>query len=68
MTVMAKRRDLEISFAPDGEVTVKVEGFPGKGCLEVFKLLEAQLGPIQSQRFTSEYYEPDQPVNLRVRH
>lgn len=64
---MAKRRDLEITFARDGEVTVKVEGFPGKGCLEVFKLLEAHLGPIQAQRLSSEYYEPDQPVNLSVR-
>lgn len=56
---MAKKRELEITIAPDGTVQVTVSGFPGKQCLRVKEILEEVVGPLESQRFTSEYYEPE---------
>ena len=37
---MAKKRELEVSIAPDGTVQVHVTGFPGKQCLKVKEMLE----------------------------
>lgn len=63
---MAKRRDLEITIAPDGTVQVHVTGMPGKQCLDIKEILEASVGPLESQRLTSEYYEPDEPTRIRL--
>jgi hypothetical protein len=66
---VARKRDIEVSIAPDGRVQVHVKGMPGKQCLKVRQLLEEVLGPLESQRLTSEYYEPedDLPVSLEIR-
>lgn len=67
---MAKKRDLEITICPRGEVTVKISGFAGKQCMKIRDLLEENLGVLQSQRYTSEYYEPEEKavdLNLRQR-
>ncbi|MCL6499912.1 MAG: DUF2997 domain-containing protein [Firmicutes bacterium] len=66
---MARKRDIEVSISPDGRVQVHVKGMPGKQCLKVRQLLEEVLGPLESQRLTSEYYDPeeDQPVSLEIR-
>ncbi len=37
---MAKRRDIEVTIAPDGTVQVHVSGMPGKQCMQVRELLE----------------------------
>lgn len=63
---MAKKRELEISIAPDGTVQVHVSGFPGKQCLKVKQLLEEVVGPLQSQRLTSEYYEPETETHISL--
>lgn len=65
---MASKRDLEISISPSGEVTVKISGFKGKQCMKIRDILEENVGTLQSQRFTSEYYEPEErDVNLDIR-
>lgn len=63
---MAKKRELEVTIAPDGTVQVHVTGFPGKQCLKVKQLLEESLGPLQSQRLTSEYYEPETETHISL--
>jgi hypothetical protein len=63
---VAKKRELEISIAPDGTVQVHVSGFPGKQCLKVKQLLEEVVGPLQSQRLTSEYYEPETETHISL--
>ena len=63
---MAKKRELEVSIAPDGTVQVHVTGFPGKQCLKVKEMLEEIVGPLQSQRLTSEYYEPETESHINL--
>lgn len=67
---MASKRDLEICISPQGEVTVKISGFKGKQCMKIRDLLEQNVGIVQSQRYTAEYYEPEEKavdLNLRQR-
>lgn len=63
---MPKRRDLEITIAPDGTVQVHVKGMPGKQCLRLKEILEQVVGPLQSQTLTSEYYEPEEQARISV--
>lgn len=64
---MAHKRDLEVVISPDGEISIKVSGFPGKQCLKVREAMEAEVGVLRSQRLTSEYYQPEQPVDMKLR-
>ena len=58
---MADKKELEITIAPDGTVSVQVKCIKGQSCVEETQFLEDALGnKIQSQELTSEYYE--QPV------
>jgi Protein of unknown function (DUF2997) len=55
------KKELEITIAPDGSVSVQVKCIPGQTCVEETKFLEEALGgKIESRELTSEYYE--QPV------
>lgn len=63
---MARRRELEVTIAPDGTVQVHISGMPGKQCLQIKEILEQTIGPLQSQRLTSEYYEPEEPGRISV--
>ena len=60
------QHDIEITIGKTGEVTVHVKGAKGKGCLEYGKLLAGLVGKVKEQRYTSEYYEPDGKVSLRL--
>ena len=59
-----KQHELEIKIEKDGKVRVEVKGAKGKGCLAYAKLLEKLIGRMESQDFTSEYYEPDETVRI----
>ncbi len=57
----AKKKELEITIGPDGEVTVRVKCVKGASCVDETKFLEDALGgKVESRELTSEYYE--QPV------
>ena len=56
------QREYEITIAADGTVELHVKGFKGKRCLEVAKLFEEIVGDMESQRETSEFYEPEEEV------
>lgn len=40
----------------DGNVSVRVNGVLGEGCLQLSQAVEAALGEVQSQQHTAEYY------------
>ena len=52
-----KRKELEIVISPDGELTVKVEGVAGEGCLEETAFLEEALGEVIEREKTPEFYQ-----------
>ena len=60
------QREFEITIAPDGGVELHVKGYKGKSCLEVMKLFEQVVGELRGQRETSEFYEPDEQVQLNI--
>ncbi len=60
------QREFEISIAADGSVELHVQGIKGRSCLEIVKLFEKVVGEVQSQRQTSEYYEPEEQVQYRI--
>ena len=47
---------LEFIIYPDGRVQEKVTGIMGASCAEVTAAIEAQLGILQHQQSTSEYF------------
>ena len=52
-----KRKELEIVISPDGELTVKVEGMAGEGCLAETAFLEEALGEVVEREKTPEFYQ-----------
>jgi hypothetical protein len=60
------QREFDIVIAPDGGVEVRVKGYKGKSCLEVLKMFEQVVGEMQSRQETSEFYEPDEQVQLNI--
>ena len=60
---MAERKELEITIAPDGTVSVQVKCIKGASCVDETKFLEEALGgKVESRELTSEYYE--QPTGV----
>jgi hypothetical protein len=62
---MAGKSELDIEISPAGEVKVHIRGIKGKGCLELMKKIEKELGSVSERKPTSEYYE--QPEEARIR-
>jgi len=59
------QREFDITIQPDGSVELHVKGYKGRSCLEAMRLFERVVGELQSQRETSEFYEPDEVVQYR---
>ena len=60
------QREFDITIAADGTVELHVTGYKGKSCLEAMKLFEQIVGELKSRRETSEFYEPDERVQLNL--
>jgi DUF2997 family protein len=60
------QREFEITIAPDGSVELHVKGYKGKSCLDAMKIFEKVVGEMKSRRETSEFYEPDEHVQLNI--
>jgi len=60
------QREFEITIGADGSVEVHVKGYKGKSCTEAVKLFEKIVGEIQSERKTSEFYEPEEQVQFHI--
>lgn len=63
---MSKKRELEVTIGKDGKVRVHIKGFPGKACMDVAKMLEKVLGPIEDVEHTSEYYQPEEDAKINL--
>jgi len=60
------QREFDITIAPDGNVELHIKGYKGKSCLEVVRLFEQIVCKVESQRETSEFYEPEEDVRFRI--
>jgi hypothetical protein len=60
------QREFEITIGPDGNVELLIKGYKGKRCLEALKQFRELIGPVQSQRETSEFYEPEEEVQYHI--
>lgn len=54
--------EILITVTPDGTTQITVVGHAGPGCLALTSSLEAALGEVESQEYTSEYYEEAEEV------
>jgi hypothetical protein len=59
------REEIEIAVMPDGRVEYTIKGVKGSACESLSALLE-QLGRVEREERTSEYYEqnPDSHIHL----
>jgi hypothetical protein len=60
------QREFEITIEKTGHVEVHVKGYKGRGCHDAVKFFEQIVGEMQSQRETSEFYEPEEQVQYRI--
>ena len=60
------RVELELTISPDGHVQLHLRGYTGQSCLEALRWFEQVVGPVESQRETSEFYEPAEEVRFRI--
>ena len=58
--------ELEIEILPDGETKVHIKGVKGKKCVEYTDALKKLVGPVKSQKLTSEYYEPETHIKSDI--
>lgn len=57
--MVAGKKEIEITIAPDGTVHVEVKGVKGKSCVELVKFLEESLGEPTERKLKPDYYERD---------
>lgn len=60
-----QREEIEITVHPDGRVEYLIKGVKGSACENISALLE-QLGQIEQEERTAEYYEKDTDTNVHV--
>ena len=61
------REEIEIAVLPNGRVEYTIKGIKGAACDSLSALLE-QLGRIEREERTSEYYEQDPESHLQISH
>jgi len=58
-------QEIEITILPDGRVEYTIKGVKGSACEEISALLE-QLGKVEREERTGEYYEDDNRVDVAI--
>lgn len=58
-------QEIEISILPDGRVEYTIKGIKGAACESISALLE-QLGKVEKEERTGEYFEDDTHVDVTV--
>ncbi len=61
-----QREEIEITILPDGRVEYTIKGVKGSACESISALLE-QLGQVEREERTGEYYERDADTALSIR-
>lgn len=56
---MAAKQEIEILISDEGYVQYHIKGIKGKKCVDISKALAKDLGGIENETFTSEYYEEE---------
>jgi hypothetical protein len=64
---MMDREEIEIAVLPDGRVEYTIKGVKGAACESLSALLE-QLGRIEREERTGEYYEREPESHLHLGH
>lgn len=59
------REEIEITIHPDGRVEYTIKGVKGPACEDISALLE-QLGQVEHEERTGEFYEQDDTVQIHV--
>ncbi|MDI9546794.1 MAG: DUF2997 domain-containing protein [Chloroflexota bacterium] len=57
--------EIEFRILPDGRVEYVIKGVKGSACESISALLE-QLGKVEHEEKTSEYYDRDDDVRLSI--
>ncbi|MEM7129718.1 MAG: DUF2997 domain-containing protein [Chloroflexota bacterium] len=60
-----QREEIEILVHPDGSVEYTIKGIKGSGCESISQLLE-QLGRVEVEEKTGEYYDFGQDVQISI--
>lgn len=63
---MAQKHEIDIVITPEGEVKAHIKGIPGKGCMDIAKILKEIVGEVKSETKTSEYYQPEPRIDGRI--
>ena len=58
-------QEIEISILPDGRVEYTIKGVKGAACEDISALLE-QLGKVETEERTGEFYEDDTQIGVTV--
>lgn len=58
-------QEIEITIRPDGRVEYIIKGVKGAACQDISALLE-QLGKVEHDERTGEFYEDDSHVDVTV--
>jgi hypothetical protein len=61
------REEIEIAVLPDGRVEYTIKGVKGAACDSLSALLE-QLGRVEQEQRTGEYYEQEPETHLYIGH
>ena len=61
-----EKHEFEIEIRSNGEVKVHVMGVKGKRCMDYLTFFEEVVGELKEKQLTSECYEPDGKVEIRV--
>ena len=60
-----QHQEIEITIRPDGRVEYTIKGVKGSACESISALLE-QLGKVEQQIHTGEYYEQDADAHITI--
>jgi hypothetical protein len=60
-----EKQEIEIKVYPDGHVEYTIKGIKGSACANISALLE-QLGQVEHEEYTGEYYEKDSDAAVRI--
>ncbi|RIK43696.1 MAG: hypothetical protein DCC55_05005 [Chloroflexi bacterium] len=60
-------QEIEITILPDGRVEYTIKGVKGSACESISALLE-QLGQVEVEQRTGEYYEQESDTHITTSH
>lgn len=60
-----QRQEIEVTILPDGRVEYTIKGVKGSACESISALLE-QLGKVEAESRTAEYYEQDPNAHIHL--